>query len=105
RYGFWSVTITALCPPPVPIAPTLLVAGALKYPRQKFLAALTLGRAPRYFLVAYLGQRYGKHIIGWLTRYYRPLLYTLIALAVVGGLVGLFYWLRYKHQHGRGKQP
>ena len=30
----------------------------------------------------------------WLSRYYQPLLYTLIGLAVVGALVAIYYWLR-----------
>jgi membrane protein DedA with SNARE-associated domain len=94
RYGFWSVAVTAICPPPVPIVPTLIVAGALKYPPQKFLTALALGRSARYTLLAYLGHRYGRHIVRWLSRYYQPLLYILIALAVVGALVAIYYWRR-----------
>ena len=97
RYGFWSVAVGAMLPPPFPIVAPLIVAGALKYPRSKFLASLTLGRGLRYTLIAYLGHIYGKHILHWLNRYYQPLLYTLIGLAVVGGLVGLWYWIRHKH--------
>ena len=48
RYGFWSVLVGAMSPPPVPIVPFLVAAGTMKYPRQKFLAALALGRAGRY---------------------------------------------------------
>ena len=107
RYGFWSVVVTAVSPPPVPIVPTLIVAGALKYPPQKFLTALALGRAARYTLLAYLGHRYGRHIVGWLSRYYQPLLYTLIALAVAGALVALYYWRRQrqKPQSDDGASP
>jgi membrane protein YqaA with SNARE-associated domain len=94
RYGFWSIVVTAISPPPVPIVPTLIVAGALKYPPLKFLTALALGRSARYTLLAYLGHRYGRRIVGWLSRYYRPLLYALIALGVAGALVALYYWLR-----------
>ncbi|MGA2902968.1 MAG: VTT domain-containing protein [Candidatus Korobacteraceae bacterium] len=100
RYGFWSVAVTAICPPPVPIVPTLIVAGALKYPPVKFLTALALGRAARYTLLAYLGHRYGRHIVGWLSRYHQPLLYALIALAVVGTLVALYYWWRQRTHKG-----
>lgn len=94
RFGFWSVSVTALTPPPMPIVPILIAAGALEYPRGRFLAALALGRGVRYTLLAYLGHRYGRSILGWLTRYYRPLLYGLIGLAVVGALVGLYLWRR-----------
>ncbi len=104
RYGFWSVAVTAICPPPVPIVPTLIVAGALKYPRGKFLCALALGRGVRYTLVAYLGHHYGRSILHWLGRYYQPILYTLIALAVIGSFVGLYYWRRQKNEKDSGPQ-
>src|SRR5215472_8373878 len=62
RWGFWAVAVPAVLPPPVPIVPFLLVAGALKYPRQKFLAALTLGRSVRFTVVAFVASHYGRHI-------------------------------------------
>ncbi len=104
RYGFWSVAVSALCPPPMPIVPILIVAGALKYPWKNFLAALTLGRGVRYTLLAYLGQHYGKHIVRWMAQYYQPLLYTLIGLSVSASLVALYYWWRYKREHPNGKR-
>jgi len=94
RYGFWSVSVAAIVPPPMPAVAVLAAAGALQYPRKKFLAALALGRGVRYTLLAYLGHIYGHKILHWLTRYYQPLLYTLIALGVAGGLVALYYWWR-----------
>ena len=100
RYGFWSVSLGAICPPPVPIVPFLLAAGAMHYPRKKFLGALVLGRTVRYAVVAYLGSIYGRSVFHWLGRYYRPVLFTLIAVATVGSLVGLYFWRRY-----RGRQP
>lgn len=98
RYGFWSVAVSAVCPPPTPIVPMLIAAGALQYPRRKFLVALALGRGVRYTLLAYLGFHYGRHILRWLGRYYQPLLYVLIALVVAGGLVALYYWLRFRRR-------
>ncbi len=99
RYGFWSVAIGAIAPPPVPFVPFLIAAGAMHYPRRNFLAALVLGRGVRYTLLAYLGSIYGRQILRWLGRYYQPLLYGLMALAVVGGLAGLYFWWRYRHQN------
>src|SRR5438105_14667109 len=45
RWGFASVAIPAILPPPFPIVPMLLAAGALQYPTRKFLAALAVGRS------------------------------------------------------------
>ena len=97
RYGFWSVSVTAVIPPPMPIVPILIAAGALQYPRNKFLSALALGRGVRYTLLAYLGHLYGHSILRWLGRYYEPLLYALIALAVVGALLATYFWWRHRH--------
>jgi len=103
RYGFWSVSVCAVTPPPMPIVPVLIAAGALQYPRRKFLAALALGRGVRYLLLAYLGRLYGSSILRWVAKYYQPLLYVLIALAVAGTLAGLVYWWRSRQRkrHGR----
>ncbi len=100
RYGFWSVSIGALCPPPIPIVPFVLAAGAMQYPSRKFLAALALGRAVRYTAVAYLGSVYGRSIFHWVGLYYEPALYTLIALAAAGGLIGLYFWRRNRNKSG-----
>jgi membrane protein YqaA with SNARE-associated domain len=94
RFGFWSITVSAITPPPMPIVPVLIAAGALKYPRGKFLLALALGRGVRYTAVAYLGHIYGRSILHWAGKYYEPLLYSLIGLAVLASLVGLYYWQR-----------
>ena len=63
RSGFWSIAIPAMLPPPIPMVPFLLVAGALQYSVKKFLVALTLGRIVRYSLLAWLAAHYGRHIL------------------------------------------
>jgi membrane protein YqaA with SNARE-associated domain len=106
KFGFWSVAVNALIPPPMPIVPILIVAGALEYPRQKFLCALALGRGVRYTLLAYLGHLYGRGILHWLEKYYEPLLYALILLAVVGAMAALYFWRRSRHhRNGRQSRP
>src|ERR1700722_15840976 len=52
RWGFGSVAIPALLPPPFPFLPFLLAAGAMQYSPKKFLTALVLGRGVRYSIVA-----------------------------------------------------
>jgi membrane protein YqaA with SNARE-associated domain len=96
KHGFATIVVGAILPPPFPVVPFLLAAGALHYPKRNFLAALATGRAVRYFGLAYLGHRYGVHIVHWLNRYYQPILYTLITLAVVGGLAALWYFKSYR---------
>jgi membrane protein YqaA with SNARE-associated domain len=94
RWGFASVAIPAILPPPFPIVPMLLATGAMQYPTKKFLAALTAGRGLRYAILGYLGAHYGRHIVKFFDQYYWPVLGILIAFSVVGGLYGLFEYKR-----------
>jgi membrane protein YqaA with SNARE-associated domain len=97
RWGFGAVAVPALLPPPFPIVPFLLAAGALQYSRKKFLAALALGRGMRFLIVAGLGAIYGRHIVKFFSQYYKPALFILIGLAVVGGILALLQYYRYKN--------
>jgi membrane protein YqaA with SNARE-associated domain len=102
RWGFASVAIPAVLPPPVPIVPMLLAAGAMQYPTKKFLAALTLGRGVRYAILGYLGAHYGRSILKFFGQYYWPVLITLVAFSVAAALFGLFEYKR-RQKGGGGK--
>jgi membrane protein YqaA with SNARE-associated domain len=82
RWGFGAIAISALLPPPAPMVPFLLAAGAMQYPVRKFLAALTLGRAVRYTILAYLAARYGRQIIRFVTQHGHPVLWIVIGLLI-----------------------
>jgi membrane protein YqaA with SNARE-associated domain len=97
--GFMTVMVGSMIPPPFPMVPVLMAAGVLQYSRQRFLTALAIGRGIRFFAVAYLGSLYGTAIVGWLSRYYKPFLYVLIALGVAGGLTALWYFKSYRPKH------
>ena len=89
RWGFAAVAIPALLPPPFPIVPMLLAAGAMQYPTRKFLAALAVGRGIRYSILAYLGAHYGRSIVKFFAPVLlMPTLITLIAFSVSA----LCYW-------------
>src|SRR5437764_11444700 len=96
RWGFFAVAAPALMPPPFPFVPFLIAAGAMQYPRQKFLGALTLGRGVRYSIAAFLGFHYGRHVLGFFSHYYKPALAILIGLAVIGAVLSLIQYLRMK---------
>ena len=98
RWGFFAVAVPALLPPPFPIVPFLLAAGAMQYSRKNFVAALALGRGVRFTIVAGLGAIYGRHIVRFFSYYYKPALYSLIALALLGGIVSLVQYYRYKNR-------
>ncbi len=94
--GFSSIVVSVLIPPPFPIVPVLLAAGVLRYPVRKFLTAIAVGRAIRFTIDAMLGIFFGRSIIRFFAHYYKPALYTLIVLAVIGGITGLIYYKRWK---------
>jgi membrane protein YqaA with SNARE-associated domain len=92
RWGFASLAVAAILPPPLPIVPFLVTAGVMKYPTRKFLSALAVGRGIRYTIVAYLGRTYGRQMFGFVSEYSRPILIVLIALAVLGAIVLLLLY-------------
>jgi membrane protein YqaA with SNARE-associated domain len=94
KFGFRTVALTAMLPPPFPLVPVLLAAGALQYPRKKFVGALALGRSIRYFLLAGLGSLYARQITAFFNRYYLHALLILIGLALLGGVFALLEYRR-----------
>jgi hypothetical protein len=75
--------------------------GILKYPTRKFLGALALGRGIRYFAFAFIGHRYGNSILRFFNTYRKPAMWTLIALAVLGGVAALVYFKYYRPKRRR----
>jgi len=105
RYGFGMVFISAILPPPMPTVPFVLAAGALKYSRTKFVSAFTLGRILRYGLEAYAASIYGRQILGFLTRYQRPLLWTFVTLMFAAAIAGLIVLQRQRHRRTSTREP
>jgi membrane protein YqaA with SNARE-associated domain len=100
RWGFGAVAIPAVLPPPFPIVPFLLAAGALQYSRKKFLGALMLGRAARYTIIAGLGALYGNSITAFFSQYYKAALAILIGLSLVGAAGAVWQYLRHRQEKG-----
>jgi membrane protein YqaA with SNARE-associated domain len=82
-----AIGVPALLPPPVPLTPFVIAAGALQMPRRQFLTAFGLCRAVRYTLVAWLGQHYGRHLVRLYRRYFGedigPVVWIIVALLAV----------------------
>src|SRR6202035_4869625 len=87
RGGFWSIAIAALLPPPIPMVPFVIAAGATQYSTQKFLLALTLGRMIRYSLLALLAARDGRQIINFIVHPAHPTVYVAFGVAVIVGVI------------------
>jgi membrane protein YqaA with SNARE-associated domain len=109
RVSSWSqhhpllvVFLPAILPPPIPLWPFLLAAGALGATARRFLLAFGSGRAIRYSFIGWLAVRYGRHIVRtWsatLERWSAPILWTFTILTV-GGLAFSIWKLRRSAGH------
>jgi membrane protein YqaA with SNARE-associated domain len=58
-HAILSVSLPALLPPPMPLSPFVLAAGAVRMSRKKFMAAFTLSRLVRHIIAVWIGVRYG----------------------------------------------
>jgi membrane protein YqaA with SNARE-associated domain len=93
RWGFAAIAIPAMLPPPIPLVPFVLAAGAMQYSWKKFLLAMTMGRIARYSILGYLASRYGRKMLPFLTAHvYWVLGITLVLTAV--GVAGYFLFGR-----------
>jgi membrane protein YqaA with SNARE-associated domain len=91
RWGFAAIAIPALLPPPMPLVPFVLAAGAMQYSVKKFLVAMALGRIVRYSILGYLAARYGRKMLPFLLQHGHPAIAAVLGLAVTAALAYLVY--------------
>jgi len=84
RWGFAAIAVSALLPPPIPLFPVVVTAGATRYSVTKFLTALTLGRTARYTILAFLAAHYGEQILTVISRHGYVVLFAALGLVVLG---------------------
>jgi len=63
HHAILSVALPAILPPPMPLSPFVLAAGAVHMSRKKFMVAFTISRFARHCIAAWLGIRYGKAVL------------------------------------------
>jgi membrane protein YqaA with SNARE-associated domain len=106
-HGAIAVALAAILPPPVPLMPFLLAAGALALPRGRFLASFTAARTTRYAIVAWLAVVYGRQMVHWWNRYlaqYAGVIgWTILALFIGALGWGIWKWKRSSAQPGTQK--
>ena len=96
RWGFAAVVVPALLPPPFPLVPFLVAAGAMQYPLVKFLIALTAGRLLRYFILAFLGAHYGRQILSMFSHHVATTLYVSLAITVAAVVITFLLRVKYR---------
>ena len=89
-HAILAVALPAILPPPMPLSPFVLAAGALKMSRNKFLVTFTLSRLIRHAFAVWLGIRFGDVVLTLWNKFFNrwgtPILIALwvLILASVG---------------------
>jgi membrane protein YqaA with SNARE-associated domain len=98
NHAILSVALPAILPPPMPLSPFVLAAGALKMSRHKFLTTFTVSRLLRHASAAWLGVHYGRsvlHIWNEFTRKWGvPILIAIWTVILIS--VGIAFWKLYR---------
>jgi membrane protein YqaA with SNARE-associated domain len=99
RHGVLSVCLAAMLPPPIPLMPFLLGAGALGVRRRQVLIALGVARTVRYGAEAVLGMFYGRRMLRAWNRYMADewssaILYTFLGLLTAAIIYGIWKYRR-----------
>jgi membrane protein YqaA with SNARE-associated domain len=96
-HAILAVALPAILPPPMPLSPFVLAAGALKMSRRKFMTAFTISRCVRHTIAAWLGIAYGPQVLAlWgrlSAKWATPILIVLWTSILVG--VGVAFWKIY----------
>jgi len=66
RFGIFALAIPALLPPPMPFKIFVATAGALQFPRRKFLLTILIARSLRYYTEGILAIYYGERVLRFL---------------------------------------
>ena len=85
RFGILALAVPAILPPPLPFKIFVATAGALQFPRRRFLLTILVARSVRYYTEGILAVFYGERVLRFLKDN------GLLIVSVVAGicLVGL----------------
>jgi membrane protein YqaA with SNARE-associated domain len=114
KHAILSVSLPAILPPPMPLSPFVLAAGAVHMSRTTFMTAFTLSRLLRHCIAVWLGIYYGRAVLRlWAhfsAKWATPVLITLWSVILVFTIIAI--WRLYKtsrhlsrphHQHPHPK--
>lgn len=89
RFGFLAIGIPAILPPPLPFKIFVATAGALEYPRWKFLTTVMIARSFRYYVEGILAVFYGQRVLLFLKDNGLVIVSVVGSLALIGAIVYL----------------
>src|ERR1044072_885034 len=84
RFGFLALAVPAILSPPMPFKIFVATAGALEYPRWRFMLTVMIARSVRYIVEGTLAVFYGEQVIVFMRANGLYILSGVGALVVVG---------------------
>ncbi len=69
HHSILAIALPAILPPPVPLSPFVLAAGAVHMSRRRFMIAFTASRLIRHAIAVWLGIRYGTQVLAVWNRF------------------------------------
>jgi membrane protein YqaA with SNARE-associated domain len=94
NYGFLALAVPAMLPPPMPFKIFVATAGALEYPRWRFMLTIMIARSLRYYIEGTLAVFYGRTVIDFIKNYG----FTILAMVLGACLLGLAVYLILKRR-------
>ena len=91
RHSIIAVALPAILPPPMPLSPFVLAAGALKMSERKFMITFTTSRMARHGIAAWLGVIYGKPVLRFWREFSAKWGTTILVVVWVGIAISVSY--------------
>lgn len=98
RFGFLAIGIPAILPPPLPFKIFVATAGALEYPRWKFLLTVMIARSLRYYVEGILAVYYGRRVLLFM----KDNGLVIISIVATALLIGLLIYFLVKRRLVKG---
>lgn len=107
NHAILSVALPAVLPPPMPLSPFVLAAGALKMSRAKFMTTFTVSRCLRHCIAVYLGVLYGKQVLRLWNDFSQKWATTILIViwSVILVSCGIALWKLYKTSRSVAMTP
>ncbi len=106
-HAILAVALPAILPPPMPLSPFVLAAGALRMSRNKFLTTFTTSRLIRHTFAVWLGIHYGQVVLilwsKFFTKWGTPILIFLWVTILIS--VGYAFYQLWSTRRSLTKQP
>lgn len=106
KHAVLSVALPAVLPPPMPLAPFVLAAGALHMSRKTFMTSFTLSRLLRHVAAAALGIYFGPHVLhiwNMFSRKYAVPILIAIWVSIIAS-AGFAFWKLYSTSRTMAQQ-